>query len=102
MIADAAWKSALLHKGQDVADLLEALLSGKEVDLGSLPVPFGPGQDPELRLRDFLDQIDRAIKIFDTDDYGRCPLCGVDLDRTALQQQPWLSTCSVHAGRWIS
>ena len=63
MIAEAAWKSALLHKGQDVADLLE---------------------------------------IFDADAYGRCPLCGVDLDRTALQQQPWLSTCSVHAGRWIS
>ncbi len=28
MIADPAWKSALLHKGQDVADLLEAVLSG--------------------------------------------------------------------------
>ena len=39
MIADPAWKSALLHKGKDVADLLEAVLSGKDVDLASLPVP---------------------------------------------------------------
>ena len=55
MRADPAWKSALLHKGQDVADLLEAVLSGKEVDLASLPVPSGPDQDPELRLRNFLE-----------------------------------------------
>ena len=61
MRADPAWKSALLHKGQDVADLLEAVLSGKSPDLSSLPVPFGPDQDPELRLRNFLEQIDRAI-----------------------------------------
>lgn len=40
MIADPAWKSVLLHKGQDVADLLEALLSGKNVDLSSLPAPW--------------------------------------------------------------
>ena len=102
MIADPAWKSALLHKGQDVADLLEELLSGKNVDLASLPVPVAPGQDPELRLRNFLDQIDRAIKMFDTDAYGRCQVCGADLDRAVLQQQPWLATCPVHGGRWIS
>ena len=24
------------------------------------------------------------------------------LHRSALQQQPWLATCPVHAGRWIS
>jgi hypothetical protein len=102
MIADPDWKSALLHKGQDVADLLEAVLSGKDVDLGALPVPSGPGQDPELRVRSFLDQIDRAIKAFDTDAYGRCQMCGVDLDRVAIQQQPWLATCPAHAGRWVS
>jgi RNA polymerase-binding transcription factor DksA len=102
MRADPAWKSALLHKGQDVADLLEAVLSGKEVDLTSLPVPSGPDQDPELRLRNFLEQIDRAIKAFDTDAFGRCEVCGMNLDRTALQQQPWLATCPAHAARWIS
>ena len=102
MIADRAWKSALLHKGQDVADMLEAVLSGREVDLASLPVPLGPGQDPELRLRSFLEQIDRAIKAFDSDAFGRCQFCGVDLDHASLAQQPWLATCPVHSGRWIS
>ena len=102
MIADRAWKSALLHKGQDVADLLEAVLAGKDVDLASLPVPLSPGQDPEQRLRSFLEQIDRAIKAFDSDTFGRCQSCGVDLDRGALEQQPWLATCPVHSGRWIS
>ena len=82
--------------------MLEAVLSGKEVDLSSLPVPVGPNQDPELRLRNFLDQIDRAIQMFDTDSFGRCQVCGIDLDRAALQQQPWLATCSVHAARWLS
>ena len=102
MIADRAWRPALLRKGKDVADLFEAVLAGKEVDLASLPVPVNPSEDPELRLRGFLEQIDRAIKAFDTDAYGRCQLCGVDLDRGALQQQPWLATCPVHGGRWIS
>ena len=102
MIADPAWKSVLLHKGQDVEDMLEAVLSGKDVDLASLPVPSGPNQDPELRLRSFLDQIERAIEAFESDAFGRCQFCGVDLDRGALQHQPWLSTCPAHAGRWIS
>ncbi|HZX95012.1 MAG TPA: hypothetical protein VFE90_10880 [Myxococcales bacterium] len=102
MIADPAWKSALLHKGKDVADLLEAVLSGKKVDLGSLPVPSRPNEDPELRLRSFLEQINRAIKAFDTDAFGRCHHCGVNLDRAALRQQPWLAACPAHAGRWIS
>ena len=96
MMADPAWKSALLHKGQDVADLLEAMLSGKEVDLASLPVPSGPGQDPELRLRNFLDQIDRAIKAFGTDRFGRCARCGVELPAQTLDERPWSEHCLQH------
>jgi len=102
MRADPAWKSALLHKGQDVADQLEVVLSGKEVDLGSLPPPSVAGESPELRLRRFLELIDRAIKAFDTDAFGRCEVCGVNLTRAALQQQPWLATCPAHAARWRS
>lgn len=102
MRADPAWKSALLHKGQDVADLLEAVLSGKEVDLASLPVPLAPGQDPEMRLRSFLEQIERAIQAFDSDSFGRCEVCRIELDRAELARQPWLATCPAHAGRWRS
>jgi RNA polymerase-binding transcription factor DksA len=100
MMANQAWKPALLRKGKEVAELLEAVLWGKEVDLSCLPAPASPAEDPELRLRSFLDQIDRAIKAFDTDRYGRCEVCGVDLDRRAMDQQPWLATCPAHAGRW--
>ena len=62
MIANQAWKPALLHKGKQVAELLEAVLWGKNVDLACLPVPVSPGEDPELRLRSFLDQIDRGFR----------------------------------------
>jgi len=102
MRADPAWKSTLLHKGQDVADQLEAVLSGKEVNLDSLPPPFLAGESPELRLRRFLDQIDRAIKAFDSDAFGRCEVCGINLSRAALQEQPWLATCPSHSTRWRS
>ena len=38
MIADRAWRPALLRKGKDVADLLEAVLAGKEVAVaGDVP-----------------------------------------------------------------
>jgi len=102
MTADQAWKPALLRKGKEVAELLEAVLWGKDVDLSSMPAPASPAEDPELRLRSFLDQIDRAIRAFDTDRYGRCEVCGVDLDRRAIDQEPWLATCPAHAGRWAS
>jgi RNA polymerase-binding transcription factor DksA len=100
--ADPAWKSALLHKGQDVADLLEAVLAGKEVHLDAMPAPVNPEVSKELRLRRFLDQIDRAIQAFDTDAFGRCEVCGTDLPRSALAQQPWLSSCPAHAAMWRS
>ena len=101
MRADPAWKSALLHKGQDVADQLEALLAGKEVNLTDLPAPTA-GESPEERLRRFLDAIDRAIKAFETDAFGRCEICGVDLSRVALAEQPWLAACPAHVARWKS
>jgi RNA polymerase-binding transcription factor DksA len=50
----------------------------------------------------FLEQIDRAIKAFETDRFGRCDFCGIDIDAVALAEQPWLATCPAHAGRWIS
>jgi RNA polymerase-binding transcription factor DksA len=102
MRSDPVWKSALLHKSQEVSDLLEAVISGETVDLTSLPAPSTPDQTPEFRLRSFLEQIERAIEAFDTDAFGRCEVCGIDLARAALQQQPWLATCPAHAVRWIS
>jgi len=96
MTADPRWKSTLLRKGMEVARQLEALLAGKEADLGSLPVWVSPSADPELRLRRFLELIDRAIKSFGADAYGRCAICAVDLDGAVLAEQPWLAACPAH------
>lgn len=94
-MANLSWRPALLRKGKDVADLLEALLSGKEVNLASIPA--GGADDEEQRLRDFLAQIDRAIKAFGTDAYGRCSRCGVELPAAALGERPWLADCGGHS-----
>ena len=102
MKADPDWKSALLHKGQDVEEMLESALQGRTVDLSSLPAGFAQGHAPEARLRAFLEQIERAIDDFDTDRFGRCVTCHAELDRAALAREPWLASCPAHTGRWRS
>lgn len=89
-------KKLLLKKGGEVAALLEALLAGKDVDLNALPPPKDPKDDPELRLRRFLEQIDWAIKAWGSDAWGRCRVCGAALDARALAERPWLQHCSAH------
>jgi RNA polymerase-binding transcription factor DksA len=92
----AELKKLLLRKGGEVAAALSALLDHKEVDLASLPPPRHPDDDPELRLRRFLDQIDRAIKAFDTERYGKCALCGAPIDSRTLADRPWTELCGKH------
>lgn len=94
--ADPAWKKQLLKKGAEVAAMLSALLDKKEVNLASLPPPKDPKEDPELRLRRWLNAIDRAIKAFGTEEYGRCAVCGEELDPRALAEAPWLMNCTKH------
>lgn len=89
-------KKLLLRKGGEVAALLSALLDHKEVNLASLPPPKHPNEDPELRLRRFLDQIDRAIKAFGTERFGKCALCGAPLDPQTLAERPWTELCGKH------
>jgi RNA polymerase-binding transcription factor DksA len=97
MQVDPAWRKTLLRKGQDISDLLAALLAGKDVDLGSLPLPGSGDDDKETRLRRFLEQIDRAVKCFGTGWYGRCQVCDIELQPAALSEQPWISRCQTHA-----
>ena len=96
MYQDPAWKRALLAKGSEIALRLEALLSKKEVKLNDLPPPKKPDEDPELRLRRFLGQLDRGIKAFGSERYGRCAVCGDALDPAALGETPWLESCPKH------
>jgi hypothetical protein len=91
-----AVKRRLLAKGAEVAGRLEALLNHKEVKLTDLPVPLKPSEDPELRLRRWLEQIDRAIKAWGTERFGRCGVCGESLSDQSLTDQPWLDWCPAH------
>ncbi len=88
----ALWRRALLQKGAAVASALEALLAGKEVDLGSLVAPGKASADPELRLRAFLERIDRSIK----GGIGRCRVCTAPLPAASLDETPWLDRCAAH------
>ncbi|HEX9604920.1 MAG TPA: hypothetical protein VF973_14310 [Myxococcales bacterium] len=99
MRVDPAWRKQLLRKGQDVSDLLAALLAGKDVDLASLPLSGSADDGDEARLRRFLEQIDRAVKCFGTGWYGHCQICDVELSAAVLSEQPWISRCPTHAGR---
>ena len=96
MYQDPTWKRALLAKGSEIALRLDALLSKKEVKLTDLAPPKRPDEDPELRLRRFLEQLDRMIKSFGTERYGRCAVCGAALAVAALGETPWLETCPRH------
>ena len=96
MHPDPGWKKLLLVKGGDIAGRLSAILDKKEVFLNDLPPPKKPDEDPELRLRRFLDQIDRGIKAWGTDKFGRCSYCGTELPAATLADQPWLDWCPKH------
>ena len=89
------WKRGLLAKGADVARLLEEVLSGKDVDL-SQGIPELGASDKELRLRRFLDQIDRGIKRVGGDRFGRCAVCGDPLPIVVLDERPWTERCALH------
>ena len=89
------WKRRLLAKGTDVAKQLEDVLAGKDVDFAGIP-ELGTA-DNELRLRRFLELIDRGIKRADTGRFGRCAVCGEELPPAVLDERPWTERCSTHA-----
>ena len=90
-----SWKRALLAKGADVAKLLEELLAGKDVNLDQ-GIPVLGTEDKELRLRRFLELIDRGIKRAETGRFGRCAVCGMAIPPAALDEQPWTERCAAH------
>jgi hypothetical protein len=90
-----AWKRALLAKGAEVARMLEDILAGKEVDLGA-GIPDLGASDKELRLRRFLDLIDRGIKRADAGGFGRCAVCGETVEASVLDEAPWTDRCAKH------
>src|SRR3954468_13217241 len=90
-----AWKRALLAKGSDVAAQLQQILDGKDVTLDA-GIPELGASDKELRLRRFLELIDRNIKRVETGRYGRCSVCGDAIPSAVLDGAPWTERCAGH------
>lgn len=82
-------------KGLGVATRLSELLAGKDVDLGAIGVS-GPDlvDDKEMRLRDFLDQINGARQRLLSGGYGACLACGAPFPEAALDEIPWIERCA--------
>lgn len=91
-------RKTLMKRGQMLATLLEQVLSGTSPP--QLTTLRGkPGMRPEEKLRMALDQTENRRTLIDADDdrFGRCAICGVDLELPALDEMPWADRCAAHA-----
>ncbi len=98
------YRTALLAKGQQVANLLAEVLAGadKELEIQQLPIFGGkPGMRPEEKLRAFLGLIEsrRELLVNGDDRFGRCDVCGRELSELELDEMPWADRCRECAGR---
>jgi hypothetical protein len=98
----ARLRKALLRKGGAIAAQLADLLAGKgkKLDLQALPaLARKPGMRPEERLRAYLDHVETCRRRLDAGDarYGRCQVCGADIDLPALEEMPWTDRCQTCA-----
>ncbi len=93
---DSARRTFLLRKGAEVAKKLEDLLAHKEVDLSQGILGSAvPDHDDALRLRRFLELIDRRIKAAR---FGRCTVCEERLPEATLDETPWLERADIGLG----
>ena len=97
----AQLRSALMHRGRDLATLLSEVLAGKRPPSLVALLAQKPGKRPEEVLRLALDQIEARRRMLDADDdrFGRCDVCGEDLGDAALGEMPWADRCAAHAAR---
>lgn len=87
------------QKGMAVAQRLMDLMAGKDVDLSELGDLRGLDliDSKEMRLRAFLDQINRARKRLSSQEYGLCVGCQAPLEPVALDETPWMEGCGTCA-----
>jgi RNA polymerase-binding transcription factor DksA len=71
------------------------------VRLEDLAAPGKPADDPETRLRGFLERIDRCIKAWGTPRWGHCAVCGEPIAPAVLDEVPWTERCPRHVERQI-
>lgn len=89
----------LMRRGQTLATLLAEVLAGKQPPELAELLAQRPGKRPEEVLRLALDQIEERRRLLDAGDdrYGRCDVCGAELDPVALTEMPWADRCAAHA-----
>ena len=77
--------AGVVDAGDDVADLgTKAFSRDQEFALA-------------LSIRGRMDQVERAMERLDEGTYGRCAVCGTDIDDERLEARPEVATCREHA-----
>lgn len=92
----ARLRKHLSQKGMEVNHNLTQLLSNMNATLATMKLPGEekPGEKPHERLRRFLDQIARAQRRLDTEQFGLCVACQQALPALALDEAPWTEQCA--------
>jgi len=100
----AARLRTINQKGWEVAQKLAEMKAKKDVTLEELADLRGgkAGETAEERCHRFLNQINAARTRLQTDQFGICEDCGDSIPAAALDQEPWMTQCSVCAARVVS
>ena len=84
-------------KGWEVAKKLEEVKARQDTNFEKLAKAFGDEGDkkepPEVRLRRYLDMINRARKRMLDDEYGGCIECDKPFKPLELDEMPWVERC---------
>jgi len=83
------------QKGLAVAQRLQQLKAGKDVNFEQLAdlTCSGSRLTPEERLRQYLDQINRARTRLLEGAYGQCLQCKQEFLSAQLDEMPWVELC---------
>jgi RNA polymerase-binding transcription factor DksA len=86
-------RRALLDKGQELAELLAAVLAGRQEPSALDLLDAEPGETEEERLRRYLGLVQSRLDALAAGSYGRCERCGAELTFAELREVPWATRC---------
>ncbi|SRR6266545_1905003 len=86
----------LLKKGQEIAEMLSALLSGQKDPSGMDQLDAKPGETPEERLRRYLAMVQSRLDAINAGEgaYGACERCGKPIPLVELLENPIADICT--------
>jgi DnaK suppressor protein len=96
------FKSLLLAWKQELMEEVDRTVSHMKDEAANFPDPADRATQEEefsleLRTRDrerkLIKKIDSTIELLDTDDYGYCDQCGVDIGIRRLEARPTATLC---------